>query len=268
MSEDEVIELGVSIFEKIKSVDRPRDDKWDGLPEFYDGYKDSVDMYERILIHSDAKVFPSKLMKDRNPNQTPEEYEYMKDNYKHVTMPVFNDFITSTQKAFHDTNWSIEYEPDDIDRGFKDYVEKEIDFYGSVENFVKFGLPAIKFRDANGIVVVKPKDIKTRENENGEMVIDSDLLEPQIYYYTSKRVVVKKRGEYYGALLPEKSVVEFNNKQERKGYIIEIYDKENIWRIEQVGKYIDYKFEVSLYFNHDYGTPPAIELMGVPKEGS
>ena len=81
---------------------------------------------------------------------------------------------------FGDGNWSITYKDENIDLvknglSFKDYVEKGLPTYNSLENFIKFVLPSIKTIDANGYLCVRPKEIDYIEDEEGNLVIDSQL---------------------------------------------------------------------------------------------
>src|SRR5690349_18038973 len=81
------------------------------LPEYYEGYNKVVEEYESIRVHSVAGVFPEKLMGERSPNQTKEEYEYAKANYQQTSnLPVFMDSVNTIQRSFNDGNWSIKYD--------------------------------------------------------------------------------------------------------------------------------------------------------------
>jgi hypothetical protein len=84
-------------------------------------------------------------------------------------------------------------------------------------------------------------------------------------YYSVHQIVAEKNDEYYLIeLQTEKSLILVNGKNEREGIIYEYYDEENIYRVIQVGKKEDWKFNIVLYWNHSWGKVPAWKLKGVP----
>ncbi len=240
-------------------------------PDYYPGYKYCCELMNRIKVHAEIGGFPKKLFVEKSPNMTPEEYNYIEKNYKQTTLPVYLDLLSTVNRIFHDSNWNIDYEKDESNESLQEYVEKEIEIYGSLENFVKAILPHIKLTDANGIIVIKPVKIEGIENEVGEYVIDtSKKLEPIPFYYRSDQIVAEAL-EYAMVELEEKSMVTYGGgKPQAIGRIFEFYDDQNIWRIEQVGSFIEYTFTYTVFFSHKRGELPYHKLMGVPhiaKEG-
>lgn len=238
-------------------------------PDYYPTYSIVRDYAERISIHAQVGKFPAKLFSERSPNQEEKEFEYMKRNFKQTTLPVFMDYISTISRPFNDSNWSIKYQQEDDkynEDTFKKYVEEEIKFYGSIENFVKNILIPNKSIDANGIIAIKPHQVNTKEDEEGRVYIDPDKLnEPIPYYYESKNIVSYEEDEYMMVMLKEKTSVEYGNSLKNIGYKFELYDKENIWHIEQYGKYIDYTFQVKIYYPHGWNKLPVIRLKGIPQ---
>lgn len=270
LDEKQILEILAKVIPQLKQVDNAERTKRVVAPVYYPTYPIVTDYAERIAVHAEVGKFPDKLFAKRSPNQEDKEFQYVKENYKQVTLPVFVDYISTITRPFHDANWNIDYIEDDAkykDEPFQEYVGKGIKNYGSVENFVKFIISHRKAVDANGVIVIKPHTLFVTEGENeGELIIDPDRLnEPIPVYYASKKIVAEKLDEYLMVMLDEKSIVEYSGEKKRMGHKFEFYDEENIWIIEQTGKFIDYSFSATLFFNHEWHRVPAIKLMGVPQ---
>lgn len=239
----------------------------------HDLYKDSVEMAESISYHAVKGVFPEKLFKHRSPNETQKESDYIRNNYKQLTFPVFVDYISTIGRPMGDGNWGINYKKDkaefeQAEKSFQAYVEGEIPIYGSLEAFVKFILPSIKSIDANGFIAVRPKEISYIEkDEDGVKVkyIDSsELYNPTIYYYESKNVVDFENGEYYLFLSKEKSEVIFGGRTSKTGSVYELYTKDAVYFIIQYGQKTENNFRVELFYQHNLDECPVHQLMGIP----
>lgn len=270
LQETEIQEILKRIIPELKKVDNAERNKKVAIPVYYPNYPTITDYAERISVHAEIGKFPHKLFAERSPNQEEKEFNYVKKNYKQVTLPVFVDYISTITRPFHDANWNIDYEKDDEKYGedsLQSYIQSGIKTHVSVENFVKFIVSQRKAVDANGIIAVKPHEIFIKEGENeGEFVIDPDRLnEPVPVYYHSKQIVAWEDAKYAMVMLDQKSEVDYGASKERTGYMFEFYDDENIWIIRQTGKKIDYKFEMAVYFNHDWKKLPVTKLLGVPQ---
>lgn len=231
-------------------------------------YALKVDMMERIKYHAELNNFPEKIFIAKAPRQTAEELEYIKANYKQVTLPVYLDFQSTISRIFHDTNYSITYPNQDAIEGelsYQEYVEEGMPIYGSLEAFIKYMIPHLKLTDANGIIAVKPYEIKKFENDNGEIYIDdSKLFEPIPFYFSSEQIVAEEEDEFYLVETKDKSPVEYYDKIQNIGRVFEFYDTENIYKIYQVGKFTDNEYVIELYFNHGEGIVPCTKLKGIP----
>ena len=240
-------------------------------PEYWSGYNFAAKMYDSILPHSRSDVYPEHLLSVRAPNQTDAQAQYIKANYKATTLSVFEDFRATISRAFADQNWSIRYngeiDPRFGEETFQQYVNNEIEKFGSLEMFVKNMLPTLKLVDANGIIAIEPEDIEYFDEENGEeQMISNELLRPMPKYYNCKNIVGQKFGEYYLVICDDNSYVKVGSKMEESGIVLELYDQNAIYRIEQVGKKSDMTFgEPVLYFQHNLGYVPCIKLMGAPQ---
>lgn len=210
-------------------------------PEYWDGYRTVCDQYDKILVHSMYGVFPEHLFISRAPNMEEKEFDYIRKNYKQVTLPVFIDFSNSIYKSFNDGNWNIEIPESlkDGDDGLAKYVEGGIGIYRSLETWMKNITIPCKLRDAMGVVAVKPnyEYVEKTNDDNSVLYVvdDSKKPQPMPYYYTCKQVVTPVTEKYTVILLEEKSVVKHNRMNEKCGMIFEFYDNGFIYRVEQYG---------------------------------
>lgn len=235
------------------------------IPTYYDGYRKAVMQSERIENHAEVDMFPEKLFHFRAPNQNEEENEYIRKNYKNTTHPVFMDYIAITSRGLQDNNWSIVYpEGSTESEDYNKYISEGIDVFGSVESYVKSIVPKMRAIDPNGVMTFTLKDPVMVERD-GEMVVsDTDRPEPQPKYYKCAQVVHWEWSKSAMFESIEKSVVDYNGKRAKVGRVFYFYDDENIWKIEQTGKFIDHKFDAWVIYNHGLGYLPCKKLAAVP----
>lgn len=238
---------------------------WKGIPEYYEGYKEAVKQKQRIETHSNVDKYPEELFAKRAPNQNDEENEYVKENYKNTTHPVYMDYLSVTSRGLQDNNWRIVYPDGSAEaEDYNEYITKEIDVFKSVENYVKNIVPSVRSKDANGVITFEIKPPKTIEVDGKIVVDDTERLEPQPKYYSSGQVVYWEWNDSALFESHEKSVVEYNGKPIKAGRVFYFYDDTNIWKVYQVGKFVDNKFTYEVVFNHDLGYFPCKKLAGVP----
>jgi len=235
------------------------------IPNYYKGYRKAVMQSERISTHSEVDKYPEKLFEKRAPNQNEEESEYVRENYKNTTHPVYMDYLSITSRGLQDNNWSIQYpsgsaEADDYSR----YITRGIDVFGSVENYVKRIVPSIRANDPNGVMTFYIKEPPLIEVDGEMVVADNERLEPQPKYFKCGQVVHWEWNTSAMFESHEKTVVDYNGKPAKVGRVFYFYDDTNIWKIEQAGKFIDHTFNFSVVFRHEMGMFPCIKLGGVP----
>lgn len=235
------------------------------IPTYYDGYRKAVMQSERIETHAEVDKFPEKLFHHRAPNQNDEENKYVRDNYKNTTHPVFMDYLAVTSRGLQDNNWSIHYPEGSTDADdYNQYITDGIDVFGSVENYVKSIVPKMRSIDPNGVMTFYLKDPVLVERDGEWVVSDVDRLEPQPKYYKCAQVVHWEWAKSAMFECHEKSIVEYGGKPCKVGRTFYLYDEDNIWRIEQVGKFVDHKFNAWIVYNHGLGYLPCKKMAGVP----
>lgn len=246
---------------------KPEERKLDA--EFYTGYRLAVEYAERTRTHAEIGGFPERLFIENAPNESPDEKKFIKGNYKQTTLPVYMDYHQTLSSMFNDNDWYVEFTPDEEkyqDFSMQKYFETGIRQFGSLENYFKSSVLHIRDIDANGVLAVKPwRVLKTELTGESTTITDQELYEPQPYYYRCDQVVGKEYDKYFLILLDEKSIVSYGSEKRQSGFIFELYDDQNIWRITQKGKAEDFKFDYQIYFNHREGVIPCTELKGIPQ---
>ncbi len=237
----------------------------DHRAEYWSGYLEAVDAMERIEVHAKQGKFPNQLIDSFAPNMTDLERQYVKNNYRQVTLPIFVDMVNTIGRAFSDNNWSVNYQDED----FQEYVEQTIaktSLKMSVEEYVKSVVPGIKLMDAMGCICIKPVKVATEIDHQGNIVFSDQMPDPVPVYYKISQLRGYEDGNYYLFLTEEKSTVKVGNRDEKSGFVYEFYDNTSIYKIRQIGAKKDNLFEVVLYFTHNgegEGIPVTM-LMGVP----
>lgn len=233
--------------------------------EYYEGYNLFNSWRNGIRVHAETGVFPQELLASRSPNATPKVWDYIKRNYKQVTMPLAVDYLSTIGRAWSDDNWSIDYKGDE---DFQEYVEKRTEdtpLRMGVESYFRHVFPYVKMIDSMGCIAIKPHKVPTVENEQGERVISgTELVEPIPVYYSTAQLVAYDEEQFYMFETKEKSLVEYGGKTVREGMVYEVYDDMNIWKVVQVGKKIDYEFEIFVYYPHEGNAIPVSRCKGVP----
>ena len=267
MIQDEVLKLIQEVVDKEKTK-TPNPDAKNGyqkLVEYNPTYVDAVRQRDRIKVHADPDYFPAILFNKRSPNQTQEQFDYVKENYQCTTNPVWIDYQSIIERSFIDTNWNIIYKPETNEgKDFEEYTTENVPIYGSVENFVTQVMPFIKGMDANGVIAVRPYRFILTENSEGDTVIDDqERFEPTIFYHDSKDVLLFE-DDFALCVDDEKSLVKVGNKTAKEGRVLYLYTVDSIFKVIQVGKKSDETYAIEWQYDHDEGVVPVTRLKGVP----
>jgi hypothetical protein len=261
---DEVIQISLDHENAFKKLFKKDSEHNCGHPDYNPVYKRSVELEEEMETHMEAKHFPEKLFKSKAPNENPEEFNYRKSIYQPVTKPFMNRAFRTINRIWNDSNYTIgNWKEED----HKEYFEVQYPKHKSIVAFFRSVVTKFKLRDPNGVIAVKPRVIPTIKDVDGNLVADqSKLIEPTAVLYESEQVILFEEDQYALIELREKSLVKHGNSMEKSGRIFEFYDENNIWRITQVGKKVDYEFEYVIYYEHNLGKLPVTKLKGEPCE--
>jgi hypothetical protein len=248
MEPQEIIEEGLKIVIE-REKNRPRS-KYDTRQEEKEGFSDLhqllIDEQEKLDWHING-TFPEKVFNQIAPNQTREEQLYIQANYEPETLDVYVDFSNTIKRGTH--NYSIDYP--EIGEPLQDYCD-DLPKFGTVEAYALQTWPDIQEAQPNGVTVAMPK-FQTLQTEEGQVQVADEPMDVIFYNYGVERVVLRKEDEYLLLISDEKSIVEYNGKRSEKGLVLLYFDRNSIFRIVQVGKFVDFEFETSIYLQHDLG---------------
>jgi len=234
-------------------------------------YDDCCKLRERIRVHTELDYVPEKLLKTKAPYEDEAQFEWRKNNIQPVTMPFFMRAMSTLNRIFNKSNYSIKYE--DKEQG--DYFIDYLPLFGSIDNYAEQIIITQKIYDPNGVVVVKPfllpmkeeiiTDEKGKESK-GYVYDDSELLQPVPVIYNCENVIDYVDGHYCLVMTEEKSPVKFGTKLVNEGLVFEFYDKTTIYKIKQTGNKNDFTFSnPEIYYQHNIGELPVQKLKGIPK---
>lgn len=243
-------------------------------PTYYEGYNEFRKWREDISIHTVKGVKPVAMLSVKAPSQSEEELTFVLAMYKQITLPVSMEFLNTIGRGMHPSNWSIQYQPEPNKNvegklTLQHYLEEGMEqtpLKMSYDAWWRSVLPSIKINDSMGVVGFKPaKPEKVVQDASGNNVIAGDSLPETIpYYYSTDQVLNDVDEDYFFLDTRERSEVEYQGKKQKVGFVFEIYDENKIHRIEQTGKYVDFKYVVSTYYDHGLGWVQATRLKGMP----
>jgi hypothetical protein len=237
------------------------------LPEYWIGYNYAVQQMQSIEPHTRRALFPERLFNLRTPNQTLEELEYIRSTFKSVTLPVWNDFISTISRGANRSNYAVRIDAEErLKADFEDYLSYYFPNYTSYWDWVQSYLIPLKQKDSNGVMATMPHELPTTIGEDGVTRLTNDLVRSYPVYFSSKNIVGQEHGEYYLLLAPnEKSIVIEGGKPRKIGSVLYLFDDTYIYRIEQTGEMKDFKFtEPTIYFEHLGKEIPVRKLGGIP----
>ena len=277
LNTDKINKVVLSFAEKLKKFenDKRNNAKNIEIPEYWDGYRKAVAQIEAISLHFKVPAFPEKdelvqrLFMKKAPNQTDEELAWMKANFKAITAPFAVDYINTISRPLNPQNWSWSFKSEES----KDYIEYDVPVYGGIDYFFENIFPTLKTKDPNGLLATMPFKVNYVTDDKGDIITDEEgfatisdeLVNPYPVYFSSKKIVAQSFGNWYMVLSEEKSTVDYYNKKVNEGAVLYFFDEQNIYKIIQTGKLIDYTFsEPIVYYPHGLGEVPALKLLGVP----
>jgi len=257
LNEKQQREILTEIHEKYKAAATSKKGKanWGEL------YEEACEHAEEIDVHSCGE-FPYKLIGSNFPGETDEEKLYRKTSFQPITKPYWKKAMRTVNRVWAEQNYYIDWNSDEA----KKYFLEDFPINNDVRSFFKSIVTQYKISDPNGVLCLD-FDLPVKQLEDGQIVIDDGMaLEPYATVYETDDVLMYESGDLALLKSEEKSVVEFGGKKEKSGLVFYLYDDENIYRIIQVGKKVEWLFELSIYYNHNLGYLPAWKLKGTPEE--
>lgn len=249
------------ILSEVSSKYKSAATKKDGKADWGELYREACKQADEIEVHS-CGDFPNKLIGANFPGETDEEREYRRRSFQPITKPYWKKALGTLNRVWSEQNYSIDW----VDEDAKKYFLENFPMGNDVRSFFKSIVTEQKISEPNGVLALD-FDLPVREDANGELVIDdTEALEPFATVYDSDDLLMFESNDFALCLSEEKSLVEYGGRKEKVGLVLYLYDNENIYRIAQVGKKVDWQFELSVYYNHALGYLPVWKLKGTPED--
>ncbi len=215
---------------------------------------------EEIEVHA-AGQFPAALLSHTFPNETEEEKHYRKKTFQPITTPYWKKAVRSLNRVWSEQNFGIKWGSDEEVRT---YFTQALPLHQNIFSYFKQVVTTGKINDPNAVLTVD-FTLPVKELAEGEWVVDdSTPVQPYPVIYNCTEVLLFEPGQMALLMSGEKSLVDFGGKKQQVGYVLYLYDEQNIYRIEQCGKKSDWQFQSSLYYYHNLGTLPCWKLKGTP----
>lgn len=266
LSEELIIELRDKVIEVKKQGNVS--DKY--KKHYTPAYPLKVKMREEIAVHAEFEGFPEKLFETRAPYATKEQWDYLKATFRPVTFPYFQRGVNATRRIWNTQNYELRWDEEAKEEDGKTlqskYFTEDYPVFGSLLSYFESVVHDEKCKDANAVLAVRPRYIPTTLNSLGEPVFDDSLpVEPIAVIYPADKVLFYQAGEYAVCESEEKSVVQYEGKPQEVGLVLDIYSIGTIYQLRQIGRKIDWEFELIEYWKQeDLDVMPAKELGGEP----
>jgi len=180
------------------STDPQKLSSWDAfewyerLPNFNRIYVDSVIEKYKVLRHTSPREFPYEVLRQKAPNQSPEEWAYQCGLYKPTTIAIWNRALNKTRVISNKQNYSIVWhDSDERQESQKEYFYKDFPAYSSLIAWVFEVLAPEKINFPNRLCVVMP-NVPT--DEEGQP-IQSELAEPIPIIIDEEKIVHYEYGK-------------------------------------------------------------------------
>ncbi len=224
-------------------------------------YTEATAHSREIEVHASGQ-FPKNLLYHTFPNETEDEKNYRQKTFQPITEPYWKKAIRSLNRVWSEQNYSVKW---GTNEDAQTYFTQQLPLYQNVFSYFKQVVTTTKINDPNAVLTVS-FNLPVKEQAEGEWIIDdSTPLNPYPAIYACHDVLLYESNALALFMSAEKAEVEYAGKKQATGYVLYLYDTENIYRIEQCGKKIDWQFQATLYYHHRLGYLPCFKLKGTPE---
>jgi len=212
-------------------------------------YNKAVQNAHAIKIHSEGE-FPEELIRERAPSQTDEEFNYLKANYQSVTKSPWAKLCNSVGSVMHNVTLTVDDEAanDYLKAGYPAYSAGFLAWCTDVVSPIKCDQPMAVLVST---VAYMPES-------------DTELPESVAVIYETEDVVQFTRDHFIG-VVSRSMPVRHGNSTVYEGLEFVLLDDNIEYRYTQVGKKLDWTFELTEYYKHNLGRLPASQLKGIPQ---
>lgn len=182
-------------------------------PNLGEAYRKAVEMYDEVRTHSDSSYFPTRLFREKAPNESLAEFEYRKGIYRSATYYAWARITGVLSRVLNEQNFTVTIpEPSSAltgrDENIEDYLFYLYPNEESILDYFKTVVFPASLEDPNAVMVVQPKTWETIDDE-------SAFIDAISVVYECWRVLRFMEGEYCLIMLGEESEV---RSKSRNGY--------------------------------------------------
>ena len=262
-TQEQITSLIAPVIARLKDMDQYRHKKYEYGGRMNYSHSVSCELYDKVCVHADG-LFPAKMVKEKAPNETKEQFDYGKAIYKPRTMAYWNKALGVIHRVWNRQNYDIAWSKDQE----QEQIDYFIDNYPSHDSVLKYFQSVVtdwKIKDPNAVLVIKPRMLPEKLDADGNLVADdTQLIEPIAVIHPCMHILLFDAGIHALIMTNSKSMVITGGDSKMEGIVMEFYDEDSIWRIEQTGKKENYEFVYILYYQHNNGYLPAFKLKGRP----
>lgn len=240
----------------------------------HSSYDITVDISDHLRFHFDGYTFRDvvKFKKRENPyffelidTRRPSESEHIKEYRRKIYLPKTKQpcfkILNCLKKIVKSPDWSIDYsksdKPSKIREGehLEDYCEKNLPFFGSVENWSYSYAIKEMLVDPNGLIAVLPISYEVDPTEFRKpfpYIIPSE----NVYEFNEGQLAVFKTSKTYEYLSDDGTY--------RKECIIAFVTKTEVWEAQKINSKGDYSLELKM--NLPFNKMPVFRMGSVFKD--
>lgn len=228
----------------------------DSKPITWEYRHQAIEHSKELSIHFKGEK-PTKILQETRPNEPSNIKKYREEIFQPITKSKGKKVLNILQRINNSKNYSIKFPEETPKILGKDtleaYTMNDYPFYGNIIQWVFDIVLKKDLVDPNAIICFRPINYE---------VSDTEFINPFGFIYSSENVIDFKIDEYYTILLNEKSIVSVGDQKVKEGSIYNVYTKNEIIELRQIGNKIDNKYQKTILFQHDIGEVPVITLGG------
>lgn len=207
-----------------------------------------VRIFYEMAVHT-RKLKPEKLLLARRPNEEDDILAYRLANYEPITYGSMNRALDDLYRIVNSINYKLNI-PSQYTR---DFINTRA-FYGyDFEMFLQKLVLKRGIEDPNGFLCWLP-DGKGIENPGEKITVKPCLVYSEQIHYLDENV--------FSYLSEEKSPVIVDKKTVWEGEVYHVLTDDSFYKVIQIGKKNERKFQTKIIYQHDIGEVPAIVLGG------
>jgi len=214
------------------------------IPEYK---KQWIAICTAMAVHT-RKGDPGELLKKKRPNETQEVYEYRCHTFKHITYGSMNRATDELYRIVNGINYRI-----NVSDKTRELLNNNSFSGMPFALYIQQSILRRMIEDPNGLLVWLP---------SGQGLVDSAEKTIPVPYVVHSSHIHYVDQNAIAFLSCEKSPVIVNKKEVYEGLVFYVLTKSEFYKIKQVGRKADNKFENELIYEHKMDEIPYCILGG------